>query len=146
MFQNRHQRGQNFHYVVGLNAENRNKDRSQCKPLRCRNSDLLTDSTACICLYPPPPRKNHTSAMSFSAASHTTYSIIGISLPRNICLQGGGVSGSEIQKLLRNPSKGRYSDVVKFCIGFYLDSYSLAHLLDLTQDSEPSSYHLHLLK
>jgi hypothetical protein len=43
------------------------------------------------------------------------------------------VSGSEIQKFPRNLSKGRYSEGVKFCIGFYLDSYSLAHWLDLTQ-------------
>jgi hypothetical protein len=71
--------------------ENRNQDRSQCKPLHRRNSDLLADSAACICLYPPPPpRKNQSSTMSFWAASHTTYSIIGISLSNDICLQGEG--------------------------------------------------------
>ncbi len=78
---------------------------------------------AFVCI-PSPPRKNHTSAMSFSAASHTTYSIIGISLSCIICLQGR-VRGSEIQKLPRNPSIGSYSDGIKVCIGFYLDSYSL---------------------
>jgi hypothetical protein len=70
-----------------VNAENRNHDRSQCKPLHHRNSNLLMDSAACSCLC-PPQRKNYSSAMSFSTASHTTYSILGISLSCAICLQG----------------------------------------------------------
>ncbi len=46
-------------YTHSSHPENRNQDRSQCKPLRRRNSDLLTDSAAYICLY-PPPKKNLT--------------------------------------------------------------------------------------
>ncbi len=76
---------------------------------------------AFVCI-PPPPRKNQTSAMSFSAASHTTYSIIGISLSRDICLQEEG-EGSEIQKLLRDPSIGRCSDDVKVFIATTLKRY-----------------------
>ncbi len=64
----------------------------QCKPLNRRNSIATywwIPRHAFVCT-PPPPRKNHTSTLSFSAASHTTYSLIGISLSRDICLQGEG--------------------------------------------------------
>ncbi len=69
-----------YKIYVGFGSKNRNQDRSQCKPLCRRNSNLLTDSAAYICLYPPPQE---------------------ISLSRDICLQGEGRgSGSEI--LYRN--------------------------------------------
>jgi hypothetical protein len=47
---------------VDLQPENKNQDRSQCKPLRRRNNDLLTDSVA-ISIFPltlpPPPQQTN---------------------------------------------------------------------------------------
>jgi hypothetical protein len=74
-----------------------------------RNSDLLTDSAAISIQYftptnPPPPPAN-------------------IYREKERFLGGGGIKTNVCRGI---PSIGRYSDDVKVCIGFYLDSYSLS--------------------
>ncbi len=86
--------------------ENRNQDRSQCKPLRRRNSDLLTDSTAISIQYFTPLT-------------------LPLPLQTYIVRKRDFLGGGYRQMHAADPSIGRCSDDVKVCIGFYLDSYSL---------------------